>query len=160
MQISVISNHQPTVIGHPVSPFLSGTNRPSRKAWDHSIFSSASIRLNSARQIRSHVPSSDHCFNRRQQGGGRTILPGHVRPSTTGFQDVENSVQGFSRICGRTSGSRFWFGKKRFNHSPLFVCQLMSRTHTSIFHFTLADHVFEIACKDAYTLQPLPPFPL
>src|SRR5690606_298009 len=75
-------------------------------------------------------------------------------------QDVENSVQGFSRICGRTSGSRFWFGKKRFNHSPLFVCQLMSRTHTSIFHFTLADHVFEIACKDAYTLQPLPPFPL
>src|SRR5690606_1631760 len=50
-------------------------------------------------------------------GGGRTILPGHVRPSTTGFQDVENSVQGFSRICGRTSGSRFGFGKNRFNHS-------------------------------------------
>ena len=70
-------------------------------------------------------------------GGGRTILPGHVRPSTTGFQDVENSVQGFSRICGRTSGSRFWFGKKRFNHSPLFVCQLMSRTHTSILHWQI-----------------------
>src|SRR5690606_12635872 len=82
-------------------------------------------------------------------GGGRTILPGHVRPSTTGFQDVENSVQGFSRICGRTSGSRFGFGKKGFNHSPLFVCQLMSRTHASIFHFTLADHVFEIACKQS-----------
>src|SRR5690606_35213635 len=70
-------------------------------------------------------------------GGGRTILPGHVRPSTTGFQDVENSVQGFSRICGRTSGSRFWFGKKRFNHSPLFVCQLMSRTHTPILHWQI-----------------------
>ena len=61
---------------NPVSPFLAGTNRPSRKAWDHSIFSSASIRLNSARQIRSHVPSSDHCFNRRQQVVGEPYCRG------------------------------------------------------------------------------------
>src|SRR5690606_11303523 len=32
--------------------------------------------------------------------------------------------------------------------------------HVSYSYFYFADHVFEIACKDAYTLQPLPPFPL
>src|SRR5690606_41389784 len=60
----------------PFPLFLAGTNRPSRKAWDHSIFSSASIRLNSARQIRSHVPSSDHGFNRRQQVVGEPYCRG------------------------------------------------------------------------------------
>src|SRR5690606_6638274 len=70
-------------------------------------------------------------------GGGRTILPGHVRPSTTGFQDVENSVQGFSRIGGRTPGAWFRFGEQGLNHSPLFVCQLMSRTHISILHWQI-----------------------
>src|SRR5690606_9672264 len=54
-----------------------------------------------------------------------------------------NSVQGFSRICGRTSGSRFGFGKKRFNTA---IVRLSAHVSYSYFHFTLADHVFEIAC--------------
>jgi len=110
---------------NPVSPFLAGTNRPS-------IHSTQQRTPNPLPR-----PVFRPLFQPPPTGGGRTILSRHVRPSTTGFQDVENSVQCFSRICGRTSGSRFWFGKKRFNHSPLFVCQLMSRTHTSILHWQI-----------------------
>ena len=73
-------------------------------------------------------------------GGGRTILSRHVRPGTTCFQ--HDSVQGFSRIGGRTSGSRFGFGKQGFNNSV----RLSAHVSYSCFHFTLIDHIFEIAC--------------
>jgi hypothetical protein len=49
------------------APFFAGTKLPSRNARDHSSLLWASSWLRSARQMRSQVPSSDHCCKRRQQ---------------------------------------------------------------------------------------------
>jgi len=51
---------------YSIAPFLAGTKLPSRKACAHSSFVCASSLLRKARQMRSHVPSWDHSFNRRQ----------------------------------------------------------------------------------------------
>src|SRR5690606_15700310 len=129
---------------NPVSPFLAGTNRPSRKAWDHSIFSSASIRLNSARQIRSHVPSSDHCFSRRQQVVGEPYCRGisaQVQPvfntyrmpfSSGFFSDRRADARGLVSVWGAGAQSQ-----------P--IVRLSAHVSYSYSYFTLEDHVFEIA---------------
>ncbi len=49
-----------------IAPFLAGAKLPSRRACAHSSLPAASRWLREVRQIRSHVPSSDHAFNRRQ----------------------------------------------------------------------------------------------
>jgi hypothetical protein len=54
-------------LAYSIAPFLAGTKLPSRKACAHSSFCWASNWLRKARQIRSHVPSWDHSFSRRQQ---------------------------------------------------------------------------------------------
>src|SRR5690606_11268081 len=54
-------------LAYSIAPFLAGTTLPSKMACAHSSFPSVSSWLRKVRQIRSHVPSSDHSFNRRQQ---------------------------------------------------------------------------------------------
>lgn len=54
-------------LAYAIAPFLAGTKLPSKKACVHSSFRSASSWPRKVRQIRSHVPSSDHSFSRRQQ---------------------------------------------------------------------------------------------
>ena len=63
-------------LAYSIAPFLAGTKLPSKKACAHSSFPSASNWLRKARQIRSHLPSSDHSFNRRQQVLSEPYSPG------------------------------------------------------------------------------------
>ena len=133
---------------NPVSPFLAGTNRPSRKAWDHSIFSSASIRLNSARQIRSHVPSSDHCFNRRQQVVGEPYCRGMSAQVQPVFNTYRIPFRVFLGSAGGRPGPGFGLGAGAQSQP---IVRLSAHVSYSYFHFTLEDHVFEIACKDEPT---------
>ena len=65
------------------APFFAGTKLPSRNARAHSSLLSASRRLRSVRQMRSHVPSCDHACHRRQQVLGEPYSLGrsaHAQP--------------------------------------------------------------------------------
>ena len=61
------------------APFLAGAKLPSRKASSHFSSPSPSSAPSSARQASSQMPSSSHCFRRRQQVAGDGNSSGRKR---------------------------------------------------------------------------------
>ncbi|MEM2129727.1 MAG: hypothetical protein QXZ70_03920, partial [Candidatus Bathyarchaeia archaeon] len=83
---------------------------------------SASSWLKKMRQIRSHVPSCDHSFKRRQQVVSEPYSGGK---STTRFQHIQDAVQGLSVVIAGTPPLALLLGDERFEHRQLFVTEVM-----------------------------------
>ena len=115
---------------NPVSPFFGG-NSTIRKSLSPFDFL---FRIHSTQQ-RTPNPLPRTVFRPLFQppptGGGRTILPGHARPNTTGFS------------TRREFRSRFFADLLTNVQVPVWVWEEGVQSQ----HFTLADHVFEIACR-------------
>jgi hypothetical protein len=137
-------------------PFLAGTKLPSRKAWDQSSFPWASSWLSSARQIRSHVPSSLQARKRRQQVVGEPYSRGisaQAQPVLSTYKIPFNVRRSSARGRPRPGFCLGINGAMMAHCSSVNSCRLMPSSYHIFGFFEISSTVSQLSRRTHSTAR-------